>query len=87
MLFGGASWTVFMSLFNTMIQNLAPDWVRARVLAAYLFVFQGSVAVGSTLWGVMAEHTNARLALLVSGIGIGASLLLAVSTSTSQHRS
>lgn len=76
MLFGGASWTIYMSLFNTMIQNLAPDWVRARVLAAYLFVFQGSMAVGSMLWGVMAEHTNARLALLVSGIAIGASLLL-----------
>ena len=33
MLFGGAAWTVFMSLFNTLIQNLAPNWVRARVLA------------------------------------------------------
>jgi MFS family permease len=76
MLFGGSSWTVFMSLFNTMVQNLAPDWVRARVLAAYLFVFQGSVTIGSTLWGVAAERTNARLALLVSGIGIGVSVLL-----------
>jgi hypothetical protein len=65
-----------MSLFNTMIQNLAPDWVRARVLAAYLFVFQGSVAIGSALWGLVAEHTNARTALFASGIGIGASLLL-----------
>jgi predicted MFS family arabinose efflux permease len=76
MLVGGASWTVFMSLFNTMVQNLAPDWVRARVLAAYLFVFQGSVAIGSALWGFAAEHTNARTALFVSGIGISASLLL-----------
>jgi MFS family permease len=76
MLFGGAAWTLFMSLFNTMIQNLAPDWVRARVMAAYLFVFQGSVAIGSALWGFAAEHTNVRAALLVSGIGIGASLLL-----------
>lgn len=76
MLFGGAAWTVFMSLFNTMIQNLAPDWVRARVLAAYLFVFQGSVAIGSTLWGFAAEHTSVRTALLISGIGIGASLML-----------
>ena len=76
MLFGGAAWTVFMSLFNTMIQELAPEWVRARVLAAYLFVFQGSVAIGSTLWGFAAEHTNAHLALLVSGIGIGACVLL-----------
>lgn len=76
MLFGGAAWTVFMSLFNTMIQDLAPDWVRARVLAAYLFVFQGSVTIGSTLWGFAAEHTNVRLALLISSIGLGASLLL-----------
>lgn len=76
MLLGGGSWTIFMSLFNTMIQNLAPDWVRARVLAAYLFVFQGSVAIGSALWGLAAEHTTTRLALFVSAIGLGASLLL-----------
>lgn len=76
MLFGGGSWTVFMSLFNTMVQNLAPDWVRARVMAAYLFVFQGSVAIGSTFWGLSAEHTNARHALLISGIGLGTCLLL-----------
>jgi MFS family permease len=76
MLFGGAAWTVFMSIFNTMIQNLAPEWVRARVLAAYLFVFQGSVAIGSTIWGILAEHTSTRVALLASGIGIGASILL-----------
>ena len=76
MLFGGAAWTVFMSIFNTMVQNLAPEWVRARVLAAYLFVFQGSVALGSTLWGILAEHTSARVVLAASGIGIGAAILL-----------
>jgi MFS family permease len=76
MLLGGSSWTVFMSLFNTLVQNLAPDWVRARVLAAYLFVFQGSVAIGSAVWGFGADHSSARMALLVSGIGIGATLLL-----------
>jgi MFS family permease len=76
MLFGGAAWTVFMSMFNTMIQELAPEWVRARVMAAYLFVFQGSVVIGSTLWGLLAEHSNTRLALLVSGIGIAALVLL-----------
>jgi MFS family permease len=76
MLLGGGSWTVLMSLFNTIVQNLAPDWVRARVLAAYLFVFQGSVAIGSALWGFTAEHTNARMALFISGIGMAGSLLL-----------
>jgi len=70
MLLGGAAWIVFMSLFNTLIQNLAPDWVRARVLSIYLLVFQGSVAAGSAIWGYAADHANAHLALLVSSFGI-----------------
>jgi MFS family permease len=77
MLFGGASWTAIMSLFNIMVQELAPDWVRARVLAVYLFVFQGSVAAGSTLWGYVAMHTNVHRSLVFAGIGTGACLLLA----------
>ena len=76
MLLGGAAWTVFMSLFNTIIQKLAPDWIRARVLASYLFVFQGSVALGSTLWGFAAQRTSLRWALIASAAGIGLSLFL-----------
>jgi MFS family permease len=77
MLIGGVSWTAIMSLFNIMVQELAPDWVRARVLAVYLFVFQGSVAASSTLWGYVALHTNVHLTLVYAGIGTGACLLLA----------
>src|SRR5580692_8512517 len=69
MLLGGASWTAVMSLFNIMVQELAPDWVRARVLAVYLFVFQGSVAFGSTLWGYVALHTNVHRALAFAAAG------------------
>jgi MFS family permease len=76
MVFGGASWTVFMSLFNTMAQQLAPEWVRARVLAVYLLVFQGSVAAGSTLWGLAAARTNVHAALEFAGIGTAACMLL-----------
>ena len=75
-LFGGAAWTVFMSIFNTLVQTLAPDWVRARVLAMYLLVFQGSVAIGSTVWGFAAQRTSAHSALLFSGFGIAACILL-----------
>jgi MFS family permease len=74
--FGGAAWTIFMSVFNTLIQRLAPDWVRARVLAVYLFVFQGSMAIGSVLWGALAERAGLEKALLVSAVGIAACLLL-----------
>ncbi len=76
MLLAGAAWIVVMSLFNTLIQNLAPDWVRARVLSIYLLVFQGSVASGSAMWGYAADHTNAPLALLVSSFGIVACIFL-----------
>jgi MFS family permease len=76
MLFGGASWTAVMSLFNIMVQELAPDWVRARVLAVYLFVFQGSVTVGSTLWGYIALHTGVHETLVFAAIGTGACLPL-----------
>ncbi len=75
-LFGGIAWTVFMSIFNTLIQRLAPDWVRARVLAFYLFVFQGAMTLGSVLWGATAEHSSLAKALLASGVGIAACLLL-----------
>jgi predicted MFS family arabinose efflux permease len=81
MLFGGASWTVFMSIFNITAQKLAPDWVRARVLSVYLFVFQGSVAVGSTHWGFAAQHTNVHIALAYAGIGTGACILRVLSVS------
>jgi hypothetical protein len=85
MLFGGASWTVFMSLFNTMVQKLASDWVRARVLAVYLFVFQGSVAVGSTLWGFAALHTNVHVTLAFAGMETGACMLLQPYISAAEH--
>jgi MFS family permease len=42
MLVGGAAWIVFISLFNVLILNHTPDWVRARVLAVSMLAFQGS---------------------------------------------
>ena len=76
MLFGGAAWIGSMGLFNTAIQDLAPDWVRARVMAVYLFTFQGSIAAGSAIWGIAAEHSSAQHALILSSAGVAACLFL-----------
>jgi len=76
MLFGGAAWIAFMALFNSAIQDLAPDWVRARVMAVYLFTYQGSIAVGSAIWGYAAEHSSAQRTMLISSVGIAACWLL-----------
>jgi hypothetical protein len=65
-----------MSLLNTLVQNLAPDWVRARVLAVYMLVFQGSWAAGSAFWGFMAGRSSTHRSLLTSAVGVAACTLL-----------
>ena len=69
MLIGGAAWISFISLFNVQILNQTPDWVRARVLAVSLLVFQGGVAAGSAIWGALAARVGLDWALLWAGIG------------------
>jgi MFS family permease len=75
MLIGGAAWIIFISLINTLVQNLAPDWVRARVLAIFILVYQGSFSLGSATWGAIAQRAGIHTALLYSGIGTIATML------------
>ena len=63
--------TVRISLVTALIQSLAPDWVRARVLAVFMLVFQGGLAAGSALWGAVAARAGIQHALLWAGFGIG----------------
>jgi MFS family permease len=69
MLIGGGAWISFISLFNVQVLNQAPDWVRARVLAVSMLVFQGAVAAGSALWGAVAARAGVSNALLWAGLG------------------
>jgi MFS family permease len=74
----GAAWVLFISLINALVQNLAPDWVRARVLAIFTLVYMGSFAVGSAAWGGVAQRLGIAVALFYSGFGTLASVLLAL---------
>ena len=73
---GGAAWMAFISLITTMVQQLAPAWARARVLAVFLLAFQGSLALGSLVWGIVAEAHGLRVAFLVAGLGTAGAMLL-----------
>jgi predicted MFS family arabinose efflux permease len=64
MIFGGVAWMALMSSFNISVQALVPAWVRARVLAIYLLVFFGGMALGSAFWGMVATRTSISNALL-----------------------
>ncbi|HEY6349118.1 MAG TPA: MFS transporter [Candidatus Angelobacter sp.] len=75
---GGAAWIIFISLFNVLILNLTPDWVRARVLAVFMLVFQGAVACGSVAWGALAGRIGIHNVLLWAGVGTVATSVLGV---------
>ena len=70
MLVAGAAWIVFISVMSALVQSLAPDWVRARVLSIFMLVFQGGLAAGSALSGALAARAGIQHALLWAGIGI-----------------
>jgi hypothetical protein len=76
MLIGGAGWISFISLFNVQVLNQAPDWVRARVLAISMLVFQGSIAAGSATWGALAMRFGVGMTLMWAGIGAISTTLL-----------
>ena len=51
----GAAWVMAMSLFNSTIQLNTPRWVVGRVLSVFQTVTFGGMALGSWLWGYVAQ--------------------------------
>ncbi len=76
LVFSGFVWTSTMSSLNVSVQLAVPAWVQARALGTYLMTFQGGLALGSILWGFLAEHTSTPIALTCAGTGLLVSLPL-----------
>jgi MFS family permease len=75
LLFTGASWLTVLSSLNTATQWAAAGWVRARTLAGFQFVMQGSLALGSLIWGVTAGAAGVRTALMIAAGGLFAGVV------------
>ncbi|MFO1142203.1 MAG: MFS transporter [Amaricoccus sp.] len=68
MLVGGACWVLALALFNTTVQLSTPRWVVGRALALYQTAAFGGMALGSWLWGSVAEaHGPSRALLFAAG--------------------
>src|SRR5262245_15106475 len=78
MIIGGGAWIAIQATFNTAAQVTVPAWVRARALAVYGIVAQGGLALGSALWGVVAEHLGLSITLLCAAVTLAASLILSL---------
>ncbi|MGK4585863.1 MFS transporter [Kitasatospora sp. HPMI-4] len=76
LLFAGVAWVGVLSTLNAQMQVTAPEWVRARALAVYLTAFQGAMAIGSAVWGAIADMVGLEAALLVSAVVLAAGSLV-----------
>ncbi len=70
LILSGSAWTSSMSSINTSVQLSVPPWITARALGMYLMTFQGGMALGSILWGFVAEHSKVNYALGASAAGL-----------------
>lgn len=59
----GASWVLALSTFNVSVQLSTPRWVVARALSLYQMAAFGGMAIGSWIWGLMAEYVSIQLAM------------------------
>src|SRR5690606_9367088 len=64
----GACWVMTLSLFNVTVQLSTPRWVVGRALSLYQTATFGGMAVGSWIWGVVAEAHGTADALILAGV-------------------
>jgi predicted MFS family arabinose efflux permease len=73
---GGVAWVGVQSTWMMLAHQALPDWVRPRVIALLLFLFQGTQAVGSLVWGLVADLVGLPGALLAAAVLMGLSILV-----------
>jgi len=62
----GVAWVSVHSSLSTGLQSSAPAWVRARAVSVGLISVQASLALGSIVWGAIAQAAGTEIALALS---------------------
>lgn len=75
-LIGGSCWVLALSMFNVTVQLSTPRWVLGRALALYQTATFGGMALGSWIWGIVAERYDVDTALLAAAALMLAGALL-----------
>ena len=64
----GAALIVTSALTNTLVQTIAPDPFRARVVSVFTVSFVGMAPIGAFLGGMVAETAGVETTLVVGGL-------------------
>jgi hypothetical protein len=62
-------WIVGAASLQATVQLATAPWVRARVLALYQAVFNGSMGLGAIFWGWLGEYAGVTGTILAAGLG------------------
>jgi MFS family permease/quinol monooxygenase YgiN len=65
----GVAWITILSSLQVAAQMALPNWVRSRGLAVFMAVFMGSMALGSLVWGGMAQVLSINQSLIIASVG------------------
>ncbi|WP_373848775.1 MFS transporter, partial [Achromobacter insuavis] len=76
LLVSGACWIGVLATYNTTVQMLVPDWVKARSLALYQTAIFGGLAAGSFMWGHFAGTMGVSGALSAAGVMLAITVAL-----------
>jgi MFS family permease len=74
----GLSFITTTALTNTLLQTIAPDELRGRVISFYALAFVGFAPFGALLAGAAAERWGAASALMVGGVLSAVAVVLGV---------
>ncbi len=65
----GVAWITILSSLQVAAQMALPNWVRSRGLAVFMAVFMGSMALGSLVWGGIAQFLSVNQSLIIASVG------------------
>jgi MFS family permease len=68
MFLSGTAWIAILACLNVAAQTMSPSFLRARALSLYLLVLQGGMAIGSALWGAVADRAGVPSAMLAAAM-------------------
>ncbi|GAA4803356.1 MFS transporter [Actinomycetospora chlora] len=68
LLLAGAAWITVIAGTNALMQTFLPRWVRARALSIYQLVVFTTSAVGSAVWGLVADAIGTGTTFVVAGV-------------------
>ena len=74
---GGGAYTAILSTLYTTGMKSAPKWMGARVLAVYLLILNGGIAVGSVVWGTISNLFGIPITLSVSSVALVVTTIIA----------